>query len=146
MATSRCEQVLALHRDIESRILQFLAQEGSLLEWLKPAVREHGFLPLYVGWVATLGIRPDGSFVKYDTETDPEELSPLSAGFWQRVALCEGVKKYPELLPLLPERPPTAITCDRCGGSGGIGDASFICHCGGIGWIVPGVPKDAHPG
>jgi len=69
---------------IEKRIDEFLAADDPQVEWVKPAVRKHGFLPLYLGWVAALGIRPDGSFVRWDHEDDPETVKTLADAYWER--------------------------------------------------------------
>jgi hypothetical protein len=55
---------MSMRGAIETRISEFLAADDPKLEWVKPAARKHAFLPLYVGWVAVLGVRPDGSFVR----------------------------------------------------------------------------------
>ncbi len=123
---------------IEMRIEEFLASDDPALEWLRDAVREHGFLPLYAGWLSTLGLRPDGSFVRWDQEHDPETLKTLSSAYLQRLAICQGSRKYPELQPLVPQRPASAETCEVCAGAGALPDLSqMICHCGGAGWIIP---------
>src|SRR6266850_2973417 len=109
--------------------------------------RRHGFLPLYVGWVAVLGLRPDGSFVRWDHENDRATVKPLSDAYWQRMAICQGTRKYPELRALLPERPATALTCPTCGGSGQMSGAPpVVCQCGGTGWIIPGEQREPSPG
>jgi hypothetical protein len=123
---------------IEKRIQEFLANSDSRFEWVKPAVRKHGFLPLYLGWVAAIGLRPDGSFVRWDHEDDREVVKPLSNRYWERMALCQGAKKYPELASLIPERSPQAGDCESCKGTGQIeGMPHIICGCGGLGWILP---------
>lgn len=138
---------MSMSREIETRIAEFLAAEDPKLTWVKPAVRQHQFLPLYVGWVSALGLRPDGSFVRWDHEVDRANLKPLRDAYWQRMAICQGAKKYPELGALLPERPSSAQTCSACGGSGQVGGAAqIICHCGGIGWIVPDEEREPFPG
>jgi hypothetical protein len=126
---------------IEKWIAEFLAGDDSRLEWLKAPVREHGFLPLYIGWLAVLGVRPDGSFVRYGTVdgTEPGVLRSLRDGFYQRLAVCEGAKRYAELRALLPSQPTTAVTCETCRGSGCIEALpTVICSCGGTGWVIPG--------
>jgi hypothetical protein len=138
---------MSMHETIRTRIAELLAASDSELEWVKPAVRAHTFLPLYVGWVASLGIRPDGSFIRWDHDDDRDSVTPLSDAYWQRMAICQGVKKYPELRALLPERPTTALTCEACGGSGQLNAASpVVCRCGGVGWIIPGEQPEPFPG
>jgi hypothetical protein len=133
----------SLSGEIEARIAEYLADDDPRLEWTKAKVREHDFLPLYLGWVAALGIRPDQSFVRWDYEITPERVGPLLEPFLQRLAICEGARKYPELGALLPERPAMALTCQGlCRGSGGRismpGGTEVICECGGTGWVIPG--------
>jgi len=138
---------MSMSEAIQKRITEFLAADDPGLDWVRPAVRAHAFLPLYLGWVAALGVRPDGSFVRWDHENDPANVKLLSDAYWQRMALCQGAKKYPELRALLPERPGAALTCDACGGSGQMSAApQVVCKCGGIGWIVPGEPRGPSPG
>jgi hypothetical protein len=122
---------------IEGWISDFLASTDPEKEWLKELVCFHQFLPLYLGWSSVIGLRPDGSFILWEEE--PPSLRALSNAFLQRMALCQGIKHYPQLAVLLPLRPDEAVTCSLCGGSGKLPGASkFICVCGGIGWSIPG--------
>ncbi len=132
---------------IEERIADFLASPDSKLEWLKAPVRAHRFLPLYVGWSSTLGLQPDGSFVRWDQEAATPGLKPLSSRYWRRMAISQGVKHYPELASLIPLRPAEAVTCSVCGGSGTLAGApQIVCECGGAGWSIPGEDKSDPPG
>jgi len=138
---------MSMHEAIEKRIAEFLAGDDPKLEWIKPAVRAHAFLPLYLGWVAALGVRPDGSFIRWDHEDDRASVKPLSNAYWQRMAIIQGAKKYSELRALLPERPAEALTCDACDGSGQMSGApQVVCQCGGIGWIIPDENREPSPG
>src|SRR5689334_16662837 len=107
-----------MRAQIERRIDEFLAADDPTLEWVKSAVRKHAFLPLYLGWVSALGIRPDGAFVRWDHEENPEIVTALLDPYWRRMAVCQGARKYPELGALIPQRPATAQDCDSCGGTG----------------------------
>lgn len=138
---------MSMSEAIEKRITELLAADDPELDWVRPAVRAHGFLPLYLGWIAGLGVRPDGSFIRWEHEDDPANVKPLSDAYWQRMAVCQGAKKYPELRALLPERPGSALTCDACGGSGQMSAAPHVvCKCGGVGWLLPGEPRGPSPG
>jgi hypothetical protein len=138
---------MTMHGAIETRISEFLAADDPKLKWVKSAVREHAFLPLYIGWVATLGLRPDGTFIRWDHEDDRASVKQVTDAFWQRMAICQGAKRYPELRALLPERPATAQTCAACRGSGQVsGIPHVICECGGIGWIISGEQRESSPG
>jgi len=138
---------MSMREAIEKRIAEFLAGQDPKLMWMKPAVREHAFLPLYVGWIAALGLRPDGSFIRWDHEDDRTRVRPLTTAYWQRMAICQGAKKYPELGALLPDRPAIARTCEACGGSGQMSNVpQIVCDCGGVGWIIPSEPRDLTPG
>jgi hypothetical protein len=136
-----------MHEAIEKRIAEFLSADDPEFEWTKPAVRAHRFLPLYIGWLAVLGIRPDGSFVRWNHEDDRSGVTPESHADLQRMAICYGARKYPELRALLPERPAAALTCSACGGTGEVGgNPRLVCQCGGTGWIIPGEQPSPSPG
>jgi hypothetical protein len=77
-----------------------------------------------------------------DTETNkPPELA--AAGN-ERAAWFRSVRHYPELVALLPQRPPEAVDCPDCLGTG-MHQAIYanpvlrhvICGCGGSGWRIP---------
>jgi len=96
--------------------------------------RKHGFLPLYLGWVATLAMQPDGELVEWRHEDDPGRIHPLTDPYWQRMALCQDARRYPELAALLPGRPANASTCATCEGKGTVESMpKIICQCGGLG-------------
>ncbi len=75
---------------VHRRLDEFLAGPNPQLAWLRVVAAEHEFLPLYIGWTATLGLRPDGTFVRWEQEADPPELEDLSSGSWQRFAIARG--------------------------------------------------------
>lgn len=125
---------------IHRRMKEYLADPDPRFAWARAAVRTHGFLPLYIGWMAALGIRPDGTLVRWDHEEEPESVKTLADPYLARLALCQGAKRYPELEQLIPTRPPQAETCAPCGGTGALEAHSntLICECGGAGWLIPG--------
>lgn len=96
------------------------------------AFLKNNCLPLYRGWTATIGIRPDGTFVYFDyerqswTSVEPE---------WQLAALVEGASKFPVLQALLPIRTPESEDCKSCSGTGYILNPKLKCaNCCGLGW------------
>jgi hypothetical protein len=132
---------------IEGWISDFLASPDPTREWLKEPVRQHKFLPLYLGWFSTIGLLSDCSFVRWDQEEEPPILRTLSNAFLQRMALCQGIEHYPQLVALLPTRPDEAVTCSLCGGVGDVpGLPQIICVCGGIGWSIPEEDQGESPG
>jgi hypothetical protein len=133
---------------IRMLIARFLAADEPKSVWAKPAVEKHGFMPLYFGWTATLGVRPDGSFVRWNHEDGLDSIEPCTTPFLQRMALAQAAKKYAELAAFVPARPPEGVVCPRCGGSGRLpgGAAHIICVCGGLGWTVPGEDQGVTPG
>ncbi len=132
--------------NIPDRISEFLSQEDGNLHWLRPAVAKHRFLPLYVGWLSTLGITCDGVIVRIDTEPSSQP-TPEKSPFYQRMAIMEGAKKYPEFRNCLPQRPQNAVVCRQCNGVGTVAGApDLICECAGFGWQVPGEDRGDSPG
>jgi hypothetical protein len=131
----------ALVAFVRERIARFESEAEPHCVWLSPYVKRHNILPLFSGWVETHGITPeglvrrfsaDGEFVEYEGLREPEGRPHFIT------ALFEGVKRFPELEPVLPVRPQNAVTCPTCGGSG-IVPSPFKCACGGLGWL----PRDA---
>jgi hypothetical protein len=128
---------------IEERIAEFLTDDDPRLGWLRDGVREHRFLPLYLGWLATLGIRPDGSMVSWEQEEEGQPLTPLTDPYYVRMALFQGSLKYPELAARVPARPREAVDCAPCRGTGRLDPRpDVICSCGGLGWTIPGEERD----
>jgi hypothetical protein len=59
----------------------------------------------------------------------------------QKVGIIAIAAEYkPELAEWLPDRPPDAVTCGQCGGSGRLNPPGpwIQCpECAGLGWVVP---------
>jgi hypothetical protein len=105
-------------------------------------VREQRFLPLYNGWTAILGVRPDGVFVRWNCEGQPQTFELLPDPYWQRLAACHGARRYLEIAELVAMRPPDATTCRHCQGIGVIPQLPAIgCYCAGSGWLLPNEPS-----
>ena len=90
-------------------------------------------------------LKPDGEIIvfeldnphKFETEKNPRIINTV---------LFQGIKKYPELIELMPIRSADDVECSHCNGTGiellaeklNLTD-SIVCWCGGLGWI----PKDS---
>jgi hypothetical protein len=125
-----------------ARIDCFARERPATQAWLDSDVARLNALPIYIDWTAVLAITPDGSLFEWSTEhPNPNLIEPEPR--WARLALAQGLKRYPELLPLRPSRPVDGVDCQACGGSGvlqlppGISD-NVVCRCGGLGWLLPG--------
>jgi hypothetical protein len=138
---------MSIQQAIEARIAEFLADDNPKVGWVKPAVSGSGFLPLYFGWVAVIGIRPNGSFVWWEIEAGHDAVRTLLDPKLERMAICQGAKLYPELAVLIPLRPREATSCEACNGTGQVpGHPHWICNCGGVGWNIPGERSGQSPG
>jgi hypothetical protein len=78
----------------------------------------------------------DGRLFEWDLDFDEREVTdPVRV----RLALVVGSKAVPELTRLIPQRPPGAVDCGACEGSGMArldDQLSWACNpCGGVGWI-----------
>ena len=122
---------------IETTIESVLESDDPGLAWLRRGVRQHGFLPLFLGWTEVLGIRPDGTLIRWRHEEAPSVVVDLVEPYWQRFARAQGASRYADLNTLLPQRSEGAADCDVCGGTGHLtGHPHIVCECGGVGWRI----------
>ena len=109
-----------------------------------PFAAEHakrGRLLLMRDWTAAFVLDPEGEVWIIDTEygKPPEPGTEKD----RRLALFQGLRRFPELLSLLPARPEDAVTCSGCEGTGILPinfevpalRGSVVCRCGGAGWV-----------
>jgi hypothetical protein len=100
---------------------------------------------LYYGLGPALFLAFDGRVIvdDYFNETGAYEVTdPKEA--WTAVAIGADVWGVPELRRLLPERPPGAVDCPDCKGSGWLRwpsadgrERSVVCErCGALGWLA----------
>jgi hypothetical protein len=112
---------------------------------IAPFVRaraKEGQLLLVRDWTEDVVLSRNGDVVVIDTEDG--HLPRLATDQEQRLSLFRSIEKYPELLSFLPQRPPEAIQCSSCSGTGILAvrfsDPALrhvVCRCGGSGWITP---------
>jgi hypothetical protein len=97
-------------------------------------------LPIWADMSGWLALRPDGSFVFLNGET--EEVTEEVATQFKLVGLVNSSEKYPELKTLIPVRPDHADDCRDCKGTGRFIFESKVYNpvfCGkfsGLGWSV----------
>ena len=99
---------------------------------------QFGALPIGTSLWALVLLTPDGEVISTDLE--PGELHRSRAVSQLIRVLVWASERYPQLKPLIPDRPATARDCVLCSGSGickgGMsGDMPMKCIlCGGVGW------------
>jgi hypothetical protein len=125
---------------IQSLIHDYFTESSGEPGYLKLLAERFEVLPLYVGWTAFYGLRADGEILEVPTEEEgdpPREVDERT----RRMAIFRGAKKYPELNPLVPERPAGSPDCSFCEGHGqidfpGVEPDTIVCYCGGLGWLI----------
>lgn len=106
-------------------------------------LRSESEVTMYGGLGDAMYLTLDGRIVILDwmdDEAPPREAATLSEA---ALAITVGAKtrKCPELLTLLPARPPQAFDCAECHKIGwinlGTETLTFVCEkCGGLGWVT----------
>lgn len=131
---------LELRGRIQSLIHDYFTESSVEPPYLKTLAERYHVLPVYVGWTAFYGLRADGEVLLVPTEEEGDAQPEIEERI-RRMAIFRGTKKYPELGPLIPERPVDAPDCPHCEGHGqidfpGVEADTIICYCGGLGWLT----------
>jgi hypothetical protein len=99
--------------------------------------RASNALPVYIDFGGALAFTAEGSVLLYDWGLG--QISPENDERWIIVAAVAGAEKYPELRAVLPDKPPTAMTCPLCSGRGKRSLTPIFgarCEkCFGLGWL-----------
>lgn len=91
-------------------------------------------LPVYSDISGSLVLTPEGKVFHYNP--DSEIISEVLDDRWKTIAVVSAVETFPTLADLLPLKPPSAISCKSCSGSGKLFDGRVLCgDCGGLGWL-----------
>lgn len=109
---------------------------------LRPILNAERILPMMFDWSGFYGIRKNGEILIVDLGPPFEVTSEVDERIC-RMVLCQGVKRYPELIRLLPIKPDEAVDCSSCDGTGrepmndrlGFDEETIVCWCGGLGWL-----------
>jgi uncharacterized protein (TIGR02996 family) len=109
--------------------------------------RRHDALPIYADMGGVMLLTPDGEVLGIGH--DDERPQPEIDQGWRLIGLASAAEFFPELRPLLPPRPCTAMPCPQCEGNGvkrypvEVGRGISTCgKCWGMGWL-PSKPADA---
>jgi hypothetical protein len=107
---------------------------------LRATAAQLRLLPAVLDMGGCYGLRPSGEVVSFLWD-EPEQIRTETDDRIRNVAYCQAARKYPVLASIVPRRPPDAVLCAQCGGSGrcaGVPDRvaqSVVCYCGGLGWL-----------
>jgi hypothetical protein len=125
---------------IAARVGSFASEASADWMWQNTFVQQFAALPLFLGWSETLGIRADGSLVRWSTEGEYKGARPVDRQVDVNLALINGSRRYPRLVRLIPRPPSEANVCAQCHGTGrvAVSDDPLVCACGGAGWVLPG--------
>ena len=91
-----------------------------------------GALPVHVDMGGALVITAEGDVVQYDLETGAT-VRPNED--WKVLALAKASRRFPELKELAPKKPPNAIQCPSCAGTGTMPGNTDCATCWATGWI-----------
>jgi hypothetical protein len=134
----------AQRQEVERKIAEFLADWSSIYSYVRGAAARAKALPLYFDWTAFMALRPDGQVVWVPYEDEPGDTELVQEERIRNLGLFQGVKNlHPDLDFLEPVRPPDAIDCSGCRGTGKLSfgpgyehlSHTVLCSCGGLGWL-----------
>ena len=141
MVRSKRVELTPEQRDlIERKITEFV--RGEAYEDCRKAAESAHALPLYLDFTGCLALRPNGEVVWIDDD-EPHQVRPVEDEQERNLGLFQGSRRDPDLRFLVPPRPPDAIECAVCKGTGRpafpkdhqhLAD-KIICSCGGLGWL-----------
>src|SRR5262245_59413871 len=121
-------------QDVKAREMDVVWQTVHLYD----VARQVNGLPVHSDIGATLFVTPEGEVLTlgHDGETVPHVESDPG---WRLSARLAAAGKFPELKALVPDRPPSALDCPECAGTGhikieGIKTDFWCSECRGLGW------------
>ncbi len=127
---------------IEKRIAEFVAGSEAWPEiWAeaRTTIARQRLLPLLYHWNGFYALNQDGQVVYLN---DVEAVFVEQRERFRNIALFTGSRRYPEIQALVVIRPPDAIDCTHCGGTGQVilpdtiaHITNIVCYCGGLGWV-----------
>ncbi len=105
--------------------------------WREDAVKQR-LVPIFSDWVVGFAVDEEGQVLCSDAE-DSREYRPITNARQRHIVLAQAATRFPELVPLRPQRRPEDPICPSCKGAGGVSQyPDLICACGNLGWIPAG--------
>jgi hypothetical protein len=91
----------------------------------------------------TVDVVLDSVGVVWVIDTEDGQAARTATASERRAALFQSLRRYPEMLSMMPDSPPDAETCTMCQGTG-VPEISLtkpslrnlVCECAGAGWIA----------
>jgi hypothetical protein len=120
---------------VAARITSYSEESPETQKWAAPFVAKFGALPLYFGWCATIGLRPDGEIVEWSTEGEYVGTRPVEERFFWLSGLVKASRQYPRLRQILPERPANAVDCHHLAHPLFTEGKVSCPECCGLGWV-----------
>jgi hypothetical protein len=115
------------------RQLSLDAASTAVSEEARQAAKATGGLPVLTDMGGVLVLTPAGEVFHYEPERG---IAKQADERWRTLALVKAALKHPELRALMPERPPTAMMCNACHGTGVILGTMDCGTCMGTGWLT----------
>lgn len=128
---------------IARRIAEFIDDSSSVYTHARAAIARVNALPLFFDWTGFIALRLDGQILWVPYDDEPGDVDVIREEHVRNLGLFQGTRLHPDLQFLLPPRPPDAIVCTGCQGTGKVPFPesskhladTVICSCGGVGWL-----------
>ena len=115
------------------------SHDRSQMRKLQKTAEKYELLPLGFFWDPAC-ITPNGDIVSFSWDDHDNRRIETDRRLVNTI-LFSGIKKYPELIELMPTRNEHDIECEYCGGTGiaqfakKLNQPAIVCYCGGLGWV-----------
>jgi hypothetical protein len=148
--TSRVDLSRKQRALIERKFTEFIRGDAHG-EYRRAAQSAHA-LPIYFEWSACMAIRPDGEVIWIDHD-ERHQIHAVDDELVRNIGLFQGSRRDLDLVFLAPARPPDAIECPDCRGTGRLilpeghehlAD-TLVCKCGGLGWLPASSASPVRP-
>lgn len=128
-----------MNRDI-SEALERLGREAAMSgepDIVRAAALATGGVPVQWDMGGALVVTPLGVVLRYEVEHGT--VVSVDDVRWRMAAFVKAARRFPELALLFPVKPPEAVRCEQCDGTGLMFGTIDCGTCMGAGWILGGV-------